>query len=262
MIKVERKLCEQCGLCVKICPFRILEIDNAYPSTIASKYKGCLQCMHCIAICPVQALSFENIPAINEKFSAPSLNAYGELKTLISSNRSIRRFSDSLIPIEEIKEILGISRFAPSAKNQHQNQWILVYNKSKTDEIMSSVLDYATANHISKEIISEYAIGNNIVTLDAPHLLFGIGPKEGSINPYTDTTIALADVDLLFHAKAIGSCWAGYLTRFSNMSPRIKELIGLDGSMQVYGALAFGYPKGEKYERLPYREEIKISVIS
>ncbi len=261
VVKVDQSICTQCGLCVRICPFTILEMNEGCPSTIAEKEKACLLCMHCASICPVKAISFEDISSGQKMADNPTSASYNELKGLISSNRSIRNFSEQPVPLDEIRDILKVADFAPSAKNNHLNKWILVHDTKKVKEIMSYILEYVKENKISKEVVSEYEIGNNVVTLDAPHLLFGIAPKEGAINPYTDTTIALTDVDLLFHSKSIGACWAGYLTRLTNANPKIRELIGLDDSMVVYGALAFGYPKGEKYDRLPHRNEAELFVI-
>lgn len=261
MIKVNNSICTKCALCSKICPFTILEMSDGYPRMIEKKEKACLKCMHCVSICPVNAISFENVPEIVKESILPALNSYDDLKNLILSNRSIRHFSSKPVPYIEIEEILNIANFAPSAKNQHPTKWILVYDSAKVKELMSHILKYVEDNNVSKEIISEYKIGNNVVTLDAPHLLFGIAPKEGAVNPYTDTIIALTDVDLLLHSKSIGSCWAGYLARLTNANPIIRELIGLDDSMQIYAALAFGYPLGEKYERLPYRDNADISII-
>ena len=261
MIDVNKSLCTGCALCSKICPFTILEMNDGFPRTIEKKEKGCLKCMHCVAICPVSALSFENIPVSSIESIQPSSNSYNDLKNLISSNRSIRHFSDKLVPIAEIEEILHVAGYAPSAKNQHPNKWILVYGSSKVQEIMKYILEFVEENQVSKEIISEYKIGNNVVTMNAPHIIFAIAPKEGAVNAYTDTTIALADVDLLLHSKSIGSCWAGYLTRLTNVNPAIREFIGLEDSMQIYGALTFGYPKGEAYAKLTYRNQAEISVI-
>lgn len=261
MIKVDQSRCIHCKLCTTICPFTILQMKNNFPSMIKEKEERCLRCMHCVSICPVNALSFENIIYSNEKSVLPTSNAFNNLKDLISGNRSIRNFSDIPVPLGEIKEVLKVADYAPSAKNQHPSKWILVYDTKKVNEIMSCVLEYVAEHNISAEIISEYNRGNNIVTLGAPHLLFGIAPKKGFVNPYTDTIIALTDVDLLLHSKSMGSCWAGYLTRFTNINPKIRALIGLDESMQVYGALAIGYPKSEKYERLPHRNNADLFVI-
>ncbi len=261
MIRVNESLCTQCGLCIKICPFTVLKMGLAGPETVEGKSAACLSCMHCVAICPVKALSFEDIPEFSKQSVLPTSDSYGDLKNLIESRRSIRHFSDRPVPLGEIREIIETAAFAPSAKNQHPNKWILIHDSKKVEEIMSLILAFVEEKGISPEIISEFKGGNNVVTLDARHILYAIAPKEGAINPYTDSTIALTDVDLLFHSKSIGSCWAGYLARLTNANPAIRELIGLDPSMQIYGALAFGYPKGERYDRLPYRNPADLTVI-
>ncbi len=260
MLNVDRDLCIHCALCTEICPFTVLEMKSDFPSMKEDKEKQCLLCMHCVSICPVMALSFEDIPVCQEKSVLPSNNSYDDLKGMISSNRSIRCYSSKKVPLEEIKEIIRVADFVPSAKNQHPNKWILVYDEEVISEIMACILDFIREKNISLEIVSEYEAGNNVVTLGAPHLLFGIAPKEGAISPHTDTVIALTDINLLLHAKSIGSCWAGYLARLTNANPKIRKLIGLEDDMQIYGALAFGYPKGESYERLPFREEAEIII--
>lgn len=47
--------CTQCGLCVSVCPVRVIDADNA-----AQVAQGCLRCCACVKICPEQAKYFDN----------------------------------------------------------------------------------------------------------------------------------------------------------------------------------------------------------
>ena len=261
MILVDKNKCIKCGKCLEVCPFNVLSLKEGFPTEDSSKTVGCIGCMHCVAICPVGALMCEGLLEERKPSEMPSEYAYEEIKKIIMSNRSIRHFSDELMPVDEIEEILEVAAYAPSAKNHHTNRWILAYGQEKTSQIMKEVLNFAQENGGPLEVISEHKEGNNIVTFDAPHILFGVAPKEGTANPYTDTIIAITDVDLMLNAKGMGSCWAGYLGRISNASEKIKNIIGLDDSMQIFGVLAFGYPKDEKYDWLPHRESGLLSIV-
>lgn len=258
MFKINKDICIKCGECVKVCPFTCISIESGYPEMIVAKRKACMKCLHCAAICPTEALIFDNMPCEKSQIQNPCENTYNEIKNLMLSRRSKRNFNNNLVPEDVISEIVRISDYAPSAKNQHPQTWMVVQEQSKVARVMELVVEWVAANQISLEIISELENGNNIVTFDAPHLILGYAPREGKINPYTDTTIALTGIDLLFHAKGIGACWAGYLTRITNASKEIKTLLGIGEEMQVFGALAFGYPEGEEYLRLPYKEKSKI----
>jgi len=260
MITVNKTLCTSCGSCARICPFTVLEMNGGIPAPKERKEKACIKCFHCVAICPTRALSFDEVPELNLPSAQPSPDSYDHVKRLICGNRSIRHFSDVNVPLADIEDILAVAGYAPSAKNQHPTRWILVHDTAMVRNIRSMVHDYVEQNSISREILSEYKSGNDIVTLSAPHLLYGVASKD-AVNPYTDTIIALTDVGLLFHASGIGSCWAGYLNRLTNADPVIRQLIGLEDSEQVFGVLAFGYPKGERYDRLPYRKAGELTIL-
>src|SRR5665648_415813 len=242
MFKINKDTCIKCGECAKVCPFTCISMENEYPEMKEAKRKACMKCFHCAAICPTEALAFDDMPCNENQIHNPGESTYNEIKNLMLSRRSKRNFNNNQVPEDVISEIIRISDFAPSAKNQHPQTWVVVHEQSKVARVMALVVEWVDANQISLEIKSELENGNNIVTFDAPHLILGYAPREGKINPYTDTTIALTGIDLLFHAKGIGACWAGYLTRITNASKEIKALLG----------------QGEDYLRLPYKEKSKI----
>jgi ferredoxin len=262
MITLNQDLCISCEKCVRICPFTCLRMENKYPEMVPRKEKGCIKCMHCVIACPTQAIGFENMPSEEfDNLKAPG-TSYESLKHLVITRRSQRDFMDIEVPRQEIEEIIRDADFAASAKNQHPQSWIVVHDRNVVKQIMELVLSWVAENKVSMEILSEWENGNNIVTFDAPHLLIGCAPKQGAINPYTDTTIALATIELLLFSKGIGSCWAGYLTRITNTSQAIKKLLGIGDELQVFGILGIGYPKSQDFLRLPYRAKSQIHWIS
>jgi nitroreductase/NAD-dependent dihydropyrimidine dehydrogenase PreA subunit len=258
MLTLNQERCISCEKCVRICPFTCLQMEAGYPEMVARKEKGCIKCMHCVITCPTQAIGFDNMPSEELVTLKTQEISYESLQRLVKTRRSHRDFQERAVPREDIKGIIRDVDYTASAKNQHPQSWVVVHDPMVVKEVMGLVLDWVSENKLSMEILSEYKNGNNIVTFDAPHLLIGCAPKQGAINPYTDTTIALANVELLLFSKGIGSCWAGYLTRITNASQPIKELLGIGEDLQIFGILGFGYPKSDDYLRLPYREASQI----
>ncbi len=258
MFTLNKDLCINCKKCVCTCPFTCLRMEDGYPEMVARKEKGCIKCMHCVIVCPTHAIGFEDMPSEElDLLKSPAIS-YESLKHLVTTRRSQRDFLEREVPREDIREIIRDTDFTASAKNQHPQSWVVVHDRNVVQQTMELVLDWVSENKVSMEILSEWEQGNNIVTFDAPHLLLGCAPKQGAINPYTDTIIALANFELLLFSKGIGSCWAGYLTRITNASQPIKELLGIGEDFQIFGILGFGYPKSDDYLRLPYREASQI----
>nr|WP_209970324.1 nitroreductase family protein [Paenibacillus eucommiae] len=60
---------------------------------------------------------------------------YETVKEIIQGRRSIRRFTEQDVSIEDIKEIIDCARYAPSDTNSQTWQFIAVMNKEKIKEI-------------------------------------------------------------------------------------------------------------------------------
>lgn len=61
-IKVNNEVCKACGLCVYVCPKKVIELDksilNKHGFHPASLYKeGCIACASCAVICPEAAIT-------------------------------------------------------------------------------------------------------------------------------------------------------------------------------------------------------------
>lgn len=258
MFDLNKEKCIKCGKCARVCPFTCITMENIYPEMAPKKVKACVKCLHCAAICPTEALTFAGMPCENLPPLKSGEELFRQTKELIQTRRSKRHFTKEMVPVALIEELIRTTDFSPTARNQQPQSWLVLHNPEIVAKLMELVVEWVGNKHIAMEILSELENGNNIVTLGAPHLILGCGPKEGKLNPTTDITIALRDLDLLMHAKGLGVCWAGYLSKIVNSSLEIRALLGIPSDMVVYGALAFGYPDQENYLRLPYRGKTKI----
>ena len=69
-----------------------------------------------------------------------------EIKNMMLSRRSKRNFSNNNVEEDIISEIIRISDFAPSAKNQHPQNWLIVHEPSKAIQVMELVVEWVKAN--------------------------------------------------------------------------------------------------------------------
>jgi ferredoxin len=60
MLRIDKKLCGECGGCVAVCPYGALELFN---SGLSVKPDLCTLCENCTVFCPVGALSIRSVYA-------------------------------------------------------------------------------------------------------------------------------------------------------------------------------------------------------
>ena len=66
--------CESCGICVKVCPVKNIEIIDGKP-----RYKhNCEQCVACIQFCPQKAINYGNATQNRRRYTNPEIS-YTEL---------------------------------------------------------------------------------------------------------------------------------------------------------------------------------------
>lgn len=251
MIEINEKQCVGCGQCVSVCPFTVLRVNKETNRAECMK-KDCLSCMHCAAICPQQAILFQGRPAVLSEVQDLTGFHTKDLESFIYQRRSYRKFFKKPIPHEIIMKALNAAMIAPSAKNEHPVQWLLIQSEAVQQLLMEAILEYCAKQHVSSEVLSEYKNHNNPVIGENAVLLVGIC-KKNALNPAQDTAIALTTAELILQAHGIGTCWAGYLTRFLNTIPACRKIIQLEEDFAVYGALMMGYPSTLPYRFVPLR---------
>lgn len=260
MLKVNKTKCIKCYKCISICPFTVLEKkDDDIPGL--TEGKNCMRCMHCAAICPSLAFEYNGAPAIYESKDNKGIENFGDLEQgfaldlseHVIKRRSIRHFTDEPVDKELISRVLDLTRWAPSAKNQHPTKYIVVNSKEKIQEMMKCIIRHVKETGISPEVVTEFESGNNVVFGEASTLLLAYA-RNDAVNPPGDTYIAMATAELLLQAQGVGTCWCGYLTRFLNSIPDLRKLLPeIPENSAFYASFMLGYPKNEKYINIPKR---------
>lgn len=249
--------CIQCGQCAAVCPTHHISMTEDGP--MSHHNRRCLQCMHCSAVCPQKAIHFEHIPAYAEY---PEIPEDDTLK-LIMMRRSVRHFKKEAPNADDITWALDLAQWAPSGKNRHLTQWIVIHTKEKCDALYNAICDITRDTGIMPDLARQRDKGNHdSVTCGCSTIIMALAPdkSDGVVSPEsaeTDAVIAMTTAELLLNKQGYGTCWGGYLTFFTNSIPQLKEYVNLPVGYHVAGTLLCGIPD-EHYRNVPYRPNATI----
>ncbi|MBQ8564199.1 MAG: nitroreductase family protein [Firmicutes bacterium] len=250
-LTIDYDKCVGCLKCTRVCIWTIIEARGGKPYVLEDKY-GCAKCMHCGIVCPEGAIRFDGAPMMAaEDKPIVSDTFMDDIESFLLTRRSYRDFREEEVDSVIIRRALETAAWAPSAKNQHPTKYFVVQGREKVDAIMDAIVTYLKETGENPEILSELKRGNNLVLGHAQTLILAYS-RNNAINPQVDTALALDYADLCLQSRGLGTCWAGYLTRFLNKIPALQEMFPLPKNNSFYGALLVGWPK-EDYLYIPQR---------
>ena len=250
---VDTEKCTKDSICVKVCPTRIISLDDGgLPQILPGREADCLGCGHCVAFCPHQACSAGDISPEtcreSLKSAMPDPNA---VLALCQSRRSVRLFTNKIVDHSTLEEIMEAVRYAPTASNRRHLRWIMVTTPEKMRELGDLLADWMSefsetdlegaARIRAPLLVSNWRKGNDVYFRGAHQLMVAVGPKDWSWLGI-DGAIALTYLELMAHARGVGCCWGGYFTSGARHSQAIREALGLGADEAVAGAQMMGYP--------------------
>lgn len=264
---VRRELCARDGFCLRSCPNYLLELDaDGIPFLPEGNGKRCILCGHCAAACPagaahVQVAEGETVTPLRKENTVTPAQA----DQLLRGCRSIRRFKETPVPRQEIEEILQTVRLAPTGSNNQMIRWVILPDRQtvkKTGDYVAEWFD-AVARHIPRHaarypidnILALYRNGTDAIMRGAPGGALVYASDTAAWGP-VETGIALTYFNLAAHARGLGSCLGGYLTRAVAEYPPLREYLKIPEGSTVHGTLIFGYPD-ITYHAIPVRNPLQ-----
>jgi nitroreductase/NAD-dependent dihydropyrimidine dehydrogenase PreA subunit len=264
LIKVDPKFCIKCGICVNVCPIRVLSMGDDYPVEINPQ--ACIACGHCVAACPREALDNIKTPLCKQEVIAkfPALDAE-TAEVFLRSRRSIRCYKDSKVPREKLVQLVNIARFAQTGSNRQGVSYIIIENKDILKTATRLVIEWMES-YGKKSAPSSFPLhvktyketGTDPILRDAPHLILGMTDKNIG-RGRENTVLSFAYLELFAPSLELGTCWAGLLELavFADYQPLLK-LFALPEGKKFTGAMMVGYPK-YTYKRLVDRNPLDIT---
>ncbi len=160
------------------------------------------------------------------------INRYLPGDELLLTRRSIRHFTDEKITDEVLNQVLDLSRFAPTARNQQP-----YYFKIIKDEVLLRKLSEVRGK-------SSSPIGR------APMAVAIVADSEISKRYVQDGCIAAYHFLLAAWYYGLGTCWIAAMDR-----DEVKEMMGINQNHYVATVTPLGYPSGAPPET-PERKEL------
>ena len=266
LIKIDQSLCIKCGICTKVCPTRILSMNENGPQENDSKCMYCLWSMCCRM--PYGAIDNVKTPLSNQVDikNFPVINSQ-TAEQFLRSRRSIRCYKNTPVPQEKLLKLVDIAHFAPTASNSQGISYIIVKDKKILEkatkviiEWMEHQLDNPSHWSFPRHVHNYRKTGIDTILRNAPHLILATAPRDFK-NGRENTISSFSYLELFATTLGLGSCWAGLfeMCAFSNYYP-LLELFNIPTDKAITGAVMVGYPK-YKYKRLVDRNPIDVTCI-
>ncbi|MCD7818221.1 MAG: nitroreductase family protein [Lachnospiraceae bacterium] len=160
----------------------------------------------------------------------------------ILTRKSVRKFTDREISMEDIHTILTAGMSGPSCVNARQWSFLVVTDKEKLNQM-------ADANGKPADPLRNAAMG--ILVCGDLKRSFPPAPDYWVI----DASIAAQNMILAAHDLGIGSVWLGTWPQMERVKKQ-AELFELPDHIVPHSVVAFGYPENEEEtERNLYEED-------
>jgi len=268
VFRVDDEKCNRCGICVKECPPRIIEMvePRALPTTVKGEEERCIVCGHCVAVCPFGAISLDTMKPedcipVNKKL----LPTAEQVELFLKSRRAIRAYQEKTVPHAVLAKLIDIARYAPSGHNAQTVNWLVVEDPREVRSLAALVIDWMNMLikksprviqlfHFDK-FVDAWERGEDRVLRGAPHVVVAHAHKDAAM-AQENCAIALSYLELAAYSQGLGACWAGYLLAASS-SPALITALRLPGGNKCFGAMMVGYPKHE-FRCIPLRNEPSI----
>lgn len=264
--RIDDNLCTECGLCSEDCPTLIIDGSKGIPEIKAGKEGLCIRCQHCLAICPEAALSIHGKDPLDSMLVTNDIPGPEEMKKLIRTRRSVRKFMDEEIDSKIIDELLETTAYAPSGHNKNEVLHTLSYTCEEMAKVQTLVYDALKKAKEEGRILGDDRVYNSfqhlwenkgidVIFREAPHIIIASSPRANP-NAVADCIISLSYFELYAKTHGIATLWDGFAMHiFHKLAPELQSLMGIPedhviGYMMVFGNSAVKYARAIQSEGL------------
>ena len=255
MIAIDRERCIGDGFCVRVCPMRDFRLEEGKARLVEPEQFVCINCGHCVAVCPTAAIRLEGdaseaIPAEEPE----TLSGYAE--RLMKTRRSTRWYLPRPVENATVEQALDVARYAPTGKNAQAVEWTAVNNPATLHTVGELTARWLVQHPARSMVAKAWFEGVDRILRGAPCLVLAHAPADYDLSPQ-DCAAAVSYLELILHARGLGSCWCGYVIGACAASAELRDLLAVGEGRAVFGGLMVGY-SGERYRRIPGRKPAKI----
>jgi len=269
-MNVNSEKCVGCGICVKDCFPKCIEIVDEKAKINSAT---CMKCGHCIAVCPKGAVSIDeyNMEEVKDYIEAEFKIESDTLLNFIKFRRTTRQFKDKDIEKEKLLKIVEAGRFTQTGINAQNVSYIVVKDnieqlkeialenlKNKGEEILKNLnpqtVPFKRYAQMWIKMYNEYKENpklNDKLFFNAPALILVV--SDSQING----ALASSNMELMTNAQGLGTFFSGFFAMAAQGNEKIRELLGLEGNKEIVTCMVIGYPN-VKYVRTVPRKDASI----
>jgi nitroreductase/NAD-dependent dihydropyrimidine dehydrogenase PreA subunit len=268
-MNVNSEKCIGCGLCVKDCFVRDIEIVEGKANV---KNETCMKCGHCIAVCPKGAVSTDeyNMKDVKE-YNAEEFDIDSEtLLNFIKFRRTTRQFKDKDVENEKLAKVIEAGRFTQTGTNAQDVSYIVVKKgikelKELALERLNEMGDYILANPTAENMMfkryaelwkqmyksyQENPIEGDKLFFNAPAIIVVAGST-------VNASLASSNMELMTNAQGLGTFFSGFFAKAAEGNKKIMDFLQLEEGKQIVTCMVIGYPN-VKYQRTVPRKDANI----
>ncbi len=275
-ISIDRQKCTGCGVCVVICPYRVISMKDGM-----AEHSGvaCFLCDHCRAVCPQEAIttplqsSTLGLVTMEEKSEVidPGTSDVPALVALMRSRRSCRNYQDKTVPLAMLLDLVKIGTTAPSGTNSQGWNFVVLPSREDLLVLGTMVSDYyrnlnrMAANRLLRGVVKIFAgdslgryyrnyfasvaealrewdeEGRDRLFHGAAAAILVTGKKAASC-PAEDALLATQNILLAAHAMGLGSCLIGFAVEAMRRDRNMRQKMEIPEDEEIYSVIALGFP--------------------
>ncbi len=173
---------------------------------------------------------------------------------MIKERRSVRKFKNEKVSRETMKEIIELSRWAPSWGNFQVARYTLVDNDDIIKQIGEKAVHGFGYNIKTLQNAQSVAVLSFVKGKSGKLYADDYATSKGSVWEVFDAGIACQTFCLAAHAKGIGTCIFGVID-----DKTISEIVNLPEEETVAALIVYGYEEGEHAAPTPRMEVEEIA---
>ncbi|MCK4552208.1 MAG: nitroreductase family protein [Tenericutes bacterium] len=172
-----------------------------------------------------------------------------EIVNCILKRRSIRAYSNKIVPEELIKKILECGIYAPTAKNRQKWHFTVITNKERIEEINKLTIE-------GMEKIGIEVDPNHHIFHHAPVVVI-LSSKLGGYSR-VNAGCAVENMSIAAESLNLGSCIIGQTRYMYHDADKndIDRLLKIPENYDHDVSICFGYPSGDRPDAKPRKEDV------
>lgn len=281
--------CKADGICVDVCPEKVLEILDGKAATVESREEHCILCGQCVAVCPTDAMHMPTLPDDLGELTKPRFG-YDEFHDFLLLRRSVRVFKDRPVERELIEKILAAAATAPMGMPPHSTEVVVLDRREELDFLLEELVkDYesmvrAFSNPVGRAMLRLASGAETYKVLKDYIVDLAEYANEAYHRDGTDRYMYRAPLLLLFHGNrwamsyeenahlvchhamlaalslGLGTTIIGMIPPIVDRSKVLRERYSIPKDNRVLTSLIVGYPK-YKYQKSIHRDLASVQMM-